>query len=482
MIESSFLARIIHVSCMVLLMVGGLVEAETQAVIVGGGFEQDASQGQIEQNVLWLEHLIRPRVKKLDIFYGSGNGDKKDVVFWDETRRNSADRNPLADVYGSPADDWQQYRHHQVTSNQGSTEVSHFTDTLTPILEQPVADNLLFIYNGHGGYGGYNKPVKSTLKLWNNTQITVEQLRSYLDRVPEQVTTRFLVAQCYSGGFYHLVNESGILSETTSHKRCGFMAEAADRESEGCALGINKDEFRDYSTYFFSALTREPRYDTTFVIDPDRNRDGDISYREAHFYALVAALSNDLSRSTSEMFLEEWEPWFVRWFVGQGVKNSEYYQLAEKVAQLNNIDTSLSLYLQRIVKQEKLQRVVETFNETVKSIQEIQRKIRTQVELKYPFLKHPYSKDYMRQIETLFEPAASAIKETDDYSRLVQKLVLVEQLQKSILAGEREMTQIEKVVRLNKLARLQTAFNRFASSSDRQKYERLLDCENASFE
>lgn len=458
----------------------GLANAKTQAIIVGGGFEQDASQGQIEQNVLWLEQLIRPRVKQLDIFYGSGNGPLKDVVFWDEQRRSSAERNPLADVYGSPSDDWQQYRHHQVTSNRGTTEVSHFEKTLSDILKQPSTKDLLFIYNGHGGYGGYNKPAQNTLKLWNNSKITVKELRSLLDKAPEDVITRFLVAQCYSGGFYHLVNESGILPDKTVHKRCGFMAEAPDRESEGCALGINKDEFRDYSTYFFSALTQQPRYSDHFVIDPDRDSSGTVSYREAHFYALIAALSNDLSRSTSEMFLEEWEPWFVRWFIGSDIQSSEYYELAKEVAKLNGIDINDSLYQQRQQKQLKLHTLTVDYERALKDIDTAKQKIKTQVELNYPFLKHPYSKDFMAQIMAMNESVSKAISDLDIYAALVQQLEFIEQMQKSILAAERDITQVEKVSRLIKLARLQTAFNRFASIRDKQKYQRLLECESAA--
>jgi len=463
-----------------LLAASVAVKAETQVVIVGGGFEQDASQGQIEQNVLWLEYLLRPRVKQLDIFYGSGNTALKDVVFWDEQRRSNPKRNPLADVYGLPADDWQQYRHHSVTSNQGSTEASHLKTTLTSLLKQPVTDNLLFVYNGHGGYGGYNKPDKNSLKLWNNTQITVQQLRSALDLLPQRVTARFLVAQCYSGGFYHLVNESSLVTETTPHKRCGFMAEAPDRESEGCALGINKDEFRDYSTYFFSALTQKPRYDDRFVVNPDRDNSGKVSYREAHFYALVAALSNDLSRSTSEMYLEEWEPWFVRWFVGSGIASSEYHALAKEVAKLNNIDLNSSLYQQRQQKQLKLQHISRDLQAAEVVILKNQQQIQRIIELDYPFLKHPYSRDYIAQIESMADPISSKIAGLKSYAELVEKLTVVEALQKSVLNAQREITQLEKVSRLLKLARLQTAFNRYASDSDKRQYRRLLDCENAT--
>lgn len=461
----------------VFLSVNGV--AGTQVILVGGGFQQDASQGQIEQNVLWLENLLEPRVPQLDSFFGSGEDHSLDVVYWDEARRQNIERNPIADLFGVPQSDWLQYKHHDVRASRGSTEVTHLKTELTSILAQPRGESLFFIYNGHGGYGGYNKPTRNHLKLWNNTRLSVDELRVLFNAVPDTTSTRFLVAQCYSGGFYHLLNESLLDFEKTPHQRCGFMAEAPDRESEGCELGINKDEFRDYSTYFFSALTQAPRHDREFVVNPDFDKSGGVSYREAHWYALLAAESSDLSRSTSEMYLEYWQPWYMRWYVGATAHN-EYDQLAHRVAEMHGISTEKSLIQQRQKKATLLSKVESDYQHALGEIGRLRLSMQRRVELRYPFLKHPYSRDYILDIARKQQQVMQLITGLLDYPELVSLLESLEPQGKNILQLKRELTQIEKVARLMRLARLQTAFQRFASGKSKAQYQRLLDCENAT--
>ena len=42
---------------------------------------------------------------------------------------------------------------------------------------------------------------------------------------------------------------------------CGFLAESADREAEGCSAAIEARDFKDYSTHFFAALAGHGRLD-----------------------------------------------------------------------------------------------------------------------------------------------------------------------------------------------------------------------------
>ena len=46
---------------------------------------------------------------------------------------------------------------------------------------------------------------------------------------------------------------------------------------------------------------------------------------------------------------------------------------------------------------------------------------------------------------------------------------------------ERRITQIDKVVRMKNLARLEKGFQRYASDEDKRQYERLLQCEEGIF-
>ena len=454
----------------------------THAIVVGGGYTLESSQGQIEHNVLWLQSLLALNLEHTDFYFGNGEDDTVDVVYWHEGRRNSPLRNPLADVFGEPDDDWLSYKKHTVTANGGTTRKEHLVPALQAQFSRTSENNVLFVYNGHGGYGGYNSDEKNYLKLWGSGELSVTELRSIFNTLPEKTTARFVVAQCYSGGFYHLLNESKNVLEKTLHKRCGFMAEAADRESEGCELGVNKDEFRDYTTYFFSALTQKPRYKASFSVEPDRNGDGEVSFREAHFYALVAALSSDLSRATSEVYLEDWQPWYARWYMGKGEESSEFYALAEQVARQNAISLNESIFSQYEHKNHILSEAVDEQVSLKRAIKKQRSSLVEALAVYYPFLSSPYSSDYIDNIRQQYANISEAIRSQPAYPILIKSLNERELTHQKILALKREITQLEKVVRLKKLARLEAAFQRFASKQARAEYQSLLACENATLD
>ena len=49
------------------------------------------------------------------------------------------------------------------------------------------------------------------------------------------------------------------------------------------------------------------------IWNPDKNNDGKVGFREAYLYADMEAYARGVPRSTSEYFLELWEPWYVKW-------------------------------------------------------------------------------------------------------------------------------------------------------------------------
>ncbi|MBK8186873.1 MAG: hypothetical protein IPK77_06290 [Cellvibrio sp.] len=446
--------------------------ADTQAILVGGGYKLESSQGQIEENVRWLQQVLPNHVNSLDIFFGSGTNEKThDVVYWDNTARSSEQRNSLADVLDSPSSEWMRYKHNQVNPNFGSTEKSNLESKLGTYLPQLKSNNFLFVYNGHGGYGGLGKTHLNNFLLWNNTQLNTDEFRNLLDKIPPKTTSRFVLTQCYSGGFYNaVINNNKVIPH-----RCGFMADAENLEAEGCELGINKDDFRDYTTYFFAALNGKTRHNEALMFNPDKDGNQKISFREAHFYALEAALSSDLSRSTSEIFLEKWQPWHIRWQTDRSAQN-DYDTLAKAVAIRNSIQPD-KLNQQRSTKELELADIQSKKQATTEKIKSLQKTLLAHLELDFPFLKHPYTSSYTSAINQQTELIQQKIRQLGEYPQLVNELNLMEQLLTQELAKKREITQIEKVRRLQRLAILENAFDRFASSEQKRGYQSLVDCE-----
>ena len=478
-----------RVSLLALAVVGisSTAQAATDAWLIGGGNFLDNSQGQIEQNVLWLDRLLQPRVQSLSIYYAAGvDADgkvpQKDVVFWAPPAETSAAMQPLARVFAPVGDNGKNYKFHEVQGVRGSTA----KDSLVPALTRDFAavkpgDDILLVYNGHGG--GNSNTSLNHLKLWGEQTLAVGELSALFNKAPASSTVRFLMTQCYSGGFQKLIFEQPDSRRFNQQKRCGFMAESAWRESEGCALGINKEDFRDYTTYFFAALSGSTRLDTVLPTDPDLNHDGKVSYREAHLYTLQTAVSTDLSRATSEVFLEEWQPWFVRWDNTPNNPDSEYWHIAEQVAASNHLTLdSQQLWLQQRELERQMRASKAQQEALLINIGEEQKSLHAQLAAQWPELRNPYTLGYVQVIRNDLDAVQDSILAQPQYADLKASQDQYLQLQQQELELERHFTQIEKVLRMKKLARLQVAFQRYASIEERQQYQQLLSCEEGVLE
>lgn len=455
--------------------------ASTQNVwLIGGGNTLNNSQEQIERNIIWLKNIFESNKDNNDykIYFGVGNNQGEDVVFWPGLK-SSTDRGiPLQRVFNKNARINLAYRRHNINDLSGTTKKSDLIKSLINDFSKiPDSKNILLVYNGHGGQV-YNNEKENYLKLWGDSKLTVSELSKLLDRTPKSSTVRFVLTQCYSGAFYDLIFDSSSHEKLSPQIRCGFMAESEIREAEGCTLETNPDEFRDYTTYFFAALSKKSRNGGELLSNPDLNNNGTISFREAHLYTLRHAKSKDLSRSTSEIFLEKWAPWYLKWQTyGQSSKNI-YWELAQNVAKSNNLTTnSNELTLSRKPLINSLKTNYNNIKSLAVSIMASQSIIKNELFKKWPDLPSNYEAikqklDKLKIIEIDF-----FVNKSTEYKKLA---LLSQQYQNALrrqLDLERNITQIDKVFRLKKLARLTNQFERFASTSEIQQYNSLVNCE-----
>src|SRR5690606_12071652 len=91
-------------------------------------------------------------------------------------------------------------------------------------------------------------------------------------------------------------------------------------------------DYRDYATYFVAALAGETRVGKSLSTQPDLNGDGKVSLIEAHSYAYTEGFSKDIPFSTSDYYLELWEPWFTRWRSLPFAANNPYWVNAQRIA------------------------------------------------------------------------------------------------------------------------------------------------------
>jgi hypothetical protein len=409
--------------------------AETRVSLIGGGNTVEDSQVQIESNVGWLQTIFRERDIEARTYFGAGNTGEPDVAY--------LVRPDEPDV---------RYRAHQLPSVSGSTRAPELTEALRRDLASlPADDDALVIFNGQGGIDRADTR-NNHLKLWGDGQMTVSDLESLLDAAPQRARVRFVMAQCYSGAFAGLIYDDPQTASGFQSNRCGFMSEAADRLAEGCGLSLEETEFRDYTTYFFAALGGRTRAGEPIEQRAvDRDRDGIVSFRESHFYALLNAHSSDLSRSTSEQYLEDWEPWYLRWLPPAESGSSIYWSLAEALAQRYGWETRPTALA--LLRGQYARAVDEADARRMLAINEL------------------------RAIEQ--EPAGEprGLAANGGSRELVERRRAVETARRESREASRMLTQVEKIHRLRRLARLEKALEKYGHAEDRSRYRELVQCE-----
>jgi hypothetical protein len=457
------------------------LQADMVLVQIGGGNRIDNSQGQIEDNVIWLNRILKRTGNPVKNYFASGSGSEKDVALYVD-KIQQGPMSTLSRVFDDPSAERIHYRHNKVPNLSGGMRKNQIQKSLRSILSNLSDEQeFLIIYNGHGDID--ESDVRGNyLKIWDDERLTVSEVDSLFDAAPDTAVLRFVFPQCYSGGFYHLIYDNPHSDEFGVQTRCGFFAESAYEESEGCSLNTNREEYRDYSTYFFAPLNGKTRNNEDLPVDPDLNGDGVISFSESHIYAIKAGNSKDLSRSTSEVYLEEWLPWYLRWGGGRFDTQSRYWLIARYLANREELAFE-DKYLGEVRRQIKDE--IETLEADLKSCREeadaLAGQIRDELIKAWPELLRPYTGSYKQLIESQAGDITNEIERRNDYGKLVEAQNRCADMGKSVLNKERRLVQVEKIVRYRKLAMIAYYFDRYASADEKARYNSLVKCEGGDF-
>ena len=459
------------------------VYAENYVWIIGGGPYLKHSQSQIELNIKWAIKTIKNKNSRIKVFFTDGNDPAHDVMNYIVGGTNKYIP-PLDHIYGGSEENIKEFYNHSIPNVSGTTEYKHLQSILIKEFKKlDKNDRVLIFYNGHGGSDDENKAM-NYLRLWNDSRMTVINFEKILSNIKPTIPTRFIMTQCYSGAFGNAIYKNANLkSHTLVGKRCGFMAEAYNRESEGCSGSLKIGDYRDYSTYFFAALSGKNRQNKPLKNNPDIDKNGYVNLYEAHLYTLENAYSTDLSRSTSEQYLENWEPWYLRW-IGRSerTRKSHYFNLAIKIAKKNNIPDEFSSDIKFLSEEramtDKIYNDYYSQDEAIKKqIKKIQNLIAISLEKTQQNLKKHYKNNFSEINSKIITTLNNEIKNNNKYIELRTLFEKRKKLVAPLLDAERKLTQIEKIIRMLKLAKLEQNFKIFASEDDYKNYNSLLSCE-----
>ena len=453
--------------------------------IIGGGPTPQASEAQIELNVQWVVESIREMAPDalIHVFYANGDGPEPATVeHMAELDERASTFDALARVFGEQEGNRLRYREHRIEGAEGGTAA----DALLPELGRQLAalepgDQGMIIYNGHGSWAPDR--ASNALRLWGESTLDVREFETLLSGVDAEVPIRFLFTQCYSGAFERAIHPGAEATlDLAPGNRCGFFAEDEDRLSEGCSASIKIGDYRDYTTFFFAALTGRTRLGDPVEGRRDWDGDGEVTPFDAHLYALVEGRNADLPRSTSEVYLERWQPWYLRWLGTDRVPDNLYGDAARIMAEQNDLpasagslgaelDRRYTALLARVQEQTTRQQ-----NARARA-RALQNALQTRVGERWPTLLHPYTAGYAETLAGDLEDVSAFIADQPEYDQLVALQDEADDLTVQLMELDRDVNQIEKLRRTTMLARSLAQLERHGSDEEVAAYEQLRSCE-----
>lgn len=275
---------------------------------IGGGYAPGGNQVSLEKNVRFLGEVLErtlPAGYRHSIFFADGDDPHRDVQYLAGETPESRAEQLLAQVFDDDEYFFERYRNHKLPQVAEATTKENLKEWFVNVGRKLGADDRLLIYvTAHGGPSNdERKPFNTTLHLWNNEEITVQDFANELDQLAPELPVVIVMVQCYSGGFSHLLFTGGDpRNGLAPHRRCGFFATTHDRVAAGCTPAINEADYQEYSSGFWAALIGQTRIGEPLE-KPDYDKDGATSFAEAHAHVLIHSDTIDLPVKTTDAFL-----------------------------------------------------------------------------------------------------------------------------------------------------------------------------------
>lgn len=303
------------------LLCGASADAKDYFLTIGGGYETTANQLSLERNVIFQQSVLasqRPDRPSYDVWFADGKDPHPDLQCRDPKFEENCPlaRRLLAELLGDAESADLVYRNNEVPNLTGPADLKqvkqHFADLAT---EVKAGDRVIIYAAAHGGKGRRRgrrdsqtkpNPYNTTIYFWNNEQLSASDFAGWLDRFPKDVQVVLVMVQCYAGGFAHeIFDHADSTAGLSDHARCGFFAQLYDRSAAGCTPDANEADFEEYSGCFWGALAGKSR-DGKVIADADFDKNGQISFAEAHSYAVIQSDTIDVPVRTSEALLKQY--------------------------------------------------------------------------------------------------------------------------------------------------------------------------------
>jgi len=287
--------------------VGGDVEARDYFLTIGGGSGPESNQVSLEKNVLLLRRTIEQQSIENaahDIFFADGDDVGRDVKLMDPDSLPKAHR-LMAEFFGDDDNLGLTYRDHEIKNVRGKTSPKNIRNWFAEVGNGLAKDDRLFIYvTAHGNRSKSRRAqYDTTIAMWDKQSLTMTEMVELLDGMNQEVDVVVVMVQCYAGGFARLIfNEGDPEKGLSPQRRVGFFATVHDKPASGCTPEVYEANYVEYSSSFWPAFTGKDRTGKR-IERPDYDRDGVVSFAEAHAFTLLDSNTIDIPAKTSGEFL-----------------------------------------------------------------------------------------------------------------------------------------------------------------------------------
>jgi hypothetical protein len=298
-------------------------DAKDYFLTIGGGYAPSGNQISLEKNVLFQQSVLaskRPDKPTYEVWFADGSDPHPDVQCRDPKFEENcpAARRILAEVFGDANSADLFYRNNEVPGVKGASNLKQVKQRFTDLARDVKSGDRVVIYvAGHGGRAkragrgrrpesGKTNEFNTSFYFWNTEPVTAAEFTSWLDRFPRDAEVVLVMVQCYAGGFAHTIFDKADASAGLSASdRCGFFAQVHDRGAAGCTPDANDADYEEYSSYFWGALAGKSRVGKS-VDSADYDKNGQLSFAEAHAYAIIESNTIDVPVRTSSALLRQY--------------------------------------------------------------------------------------------------------------------------------------------------------------------------------
>jgi len=490
--------RIPAVALLLAALLTSPVVAEDYFLTIGGGYSPQGNQISLEKNVLWFRSILAEThgaEVRHDVFFADGKDPGRDLQFRDPGVKLPRANELLAQLYGKTRYLKDQYRDHQVDDLAGASTKKNLDRWFDNTGKKLRPGDRLFVYvTAHGGSAKdkKKKPQATGLYLWNVERIEVDDLAAMLDRVNPEVDVVMVMVQCYSGGFANLIFEGGDPSNSLSpQRRCGFFATTHDRVAAGCTSDIREENYAEYSTYFLTALSGRTRLGKP-AQQADFDRDGRVSFAEAHAYALIHSVTLDISISARDAFLRKFSKKADKKKQGLTTPDEhvdELFKLATPAerAVITRLSAQLKLDSDRRAKEagalakklmEDKEKLGKEEGKLKKQLGEVKKKLRRVVAFRWPELSNPWHAKVREILKRDGEKIAAAIEQHADFPKYQKLSKKLKQLSTDKMNLDRRWVKCQRLIRTLENIALAENLPKYASPEVLDRYEKLLALES----